>query len=340
MDCVLSIDFFEHSGMLPKSYFKDDNGEKLGFEQVRNKLISDGIIGKNATANIFGYRIPTQAVSSVFAFRCVDVIPVVRDAIIVPKEFTAVTGSDFDIDKIYLNSVEYAKSEDGNLVSDFDGENSRREYANKLIRAWISILKDSSTEEGVQKNIRSFGDMRGSIDSDTELIKRVLRDIESHVEDAEEIPYGHYSMVKSLKAKAAFIMAKTGIGPFALNNVNHVLTSVYGLSFRPRTTRGGYSANMLTSLGLLRLDKFRDKDGNKIFSWLSGFINAHVDVAKDPYITRLNVNKYTWNIINLLIRTGYGEDALYFINIPVIRNMAKSINNMSNRLNKKNISKK
>nr|DAF36295.1 MAG TPA: K Centromere-associated protein K [Bacteriophage sp.] len=41
-------------------------------------------------------------------------------------------------------------------------------------------------------------------------------------------------------------------------------------------------------------------------------INAHVDIAKDPYITRLNVNPYTYNLVNLLLRVGLGEDTFYF----------------------------
>ena len=48
----------------------------------------------NAEANIVGYRIPTQAISSIHALRCVDVLPVVRDTIVLPSEITAITGSD------------------------------------------------------------------------------------------------------------------------------------------------------------------------------------------------------------------------------------------------------
>lgn len=44
-----------------------------------------------------GYRIPTQGMSSTFAFTVADVLPEwVGDTIIVPREFTAQTGSDFD----------------------------------------------------------------------------------------------------------------------------------------------------------------------------------------------------------------------------------------------------
>jgi len=67
---------------------------KMSFDEKRAWLINRGIIGPKATANIIGYRIPTQAQSSIHALRCVDVIPVVNDTIILPEEFTKITGSD------------------------------------------------------------------------------------------------------------------------------------------------------------------------------------------------------------------------------------------------------
>jgi len=66
----------------------------LSFEQQKKWLEDHNIIGHNAKANIIGYRIPTQAVSSIHAMRCVDVLPVVRDTIIMPAAITAITGSD------------------------------------------------------------------------------------------------------------------------------------------------------------------------------------------------------------------------------------------------------
>jgi hypothetical protein len=51
-------------------------------------------------------------------------------------------------------------------------------------------------------------------------------------------------------------------------------------------------------------------------------INAHVDVAKDPYILRLNINKDTYNLAALLLRLGFGRHALYFLNNPVMRELS------------------
>lgn len=66
-----------------------------------------------------------------------------------------------------------------------------------------------------------------------------------------------------------------------------------------------------------------DDDGQSILSWISALINAHVDIAKDPYISRLNVNQMTYNLTNLLIRTGYGKNTFYFLTQPVMLKMAE-----------------
>nr|UVX90991.1 MAG: hypothetical protein [Bacteriophage sp.] len=49
-----------------------------------------------------------------------------------------------------------------------------------------------------------------------------------------------------------------------------------------------YSHSNVYQLG--DLDAIKGQDGFRISDWLSAMINAHVDVAKDPYIIALNVN--------------------------------------------------
>ena len=83
MDAVISIDYFEN--ILPKD---------LSFNEARQWLIDNSIIGQGAKSNTIGYRIPTQAQSSIHALRFVDVIPAVKSTIILPEEFTKITGSD------------------------------------------------------------------------------------------------------------------------------------------------------------------------------------------------------------------------------------------------------
>lgn len=75
-------------------YIRKKKMRDMTFDEARKWLIRKGIIGKNAKPSIVSYRIPTQAESSIHALRCVDVIPVVRDTIIYPEEYTKETGSD------------------------------------------------------------------------------------------------------------------------------------------------------------------------------------------------------------------------------------------------------
>jgi hypothetical protein len=99
MDAVISID-----------YFKDILPEGLSFEQSKQWLIDNGIISGyryndydmsqewfDAEAVMIGYRIPTQAQSSIHALRIVDVLPATKTTIILPEEFTKITGSDKNI---------------------------------------------------------------------------------------------------------------------------------------------------------------------------------------------------------------------------------------------------
>lgn len=108
MDAVISMDYFDE--VLFKGKLRN-----MSFDEKRQWLFDNGVIGKGTKANTIGYRIPTQAQSSIHALRFVDVVPAVKSTIILPEEFTKITGSDFDIDHLYLASYNYNVqiSEDG-----------------------------------------------------------------------------------------------------------------------------------------------------------------------------------------------------------------------------------
>lgn len=279
----------------------------LSFEQQKQWLIDNNIIGDNAENNIIGYRIPTQALSSIHGMRCVDVLPVVRDTVILPAEFTLITGSDFDIDKLFLTTKHYRIENHGlgKATSEFK-EGSTEYYANRLVDDYMELLTD----------IRSFNQLNGSIDKDTEVLKDLDKELSISTDKQPLDSYSVFSIRQQVSTKNEFVDGKTGIGPFALNNNSHILTMLYKIKFTMHN-------EFLAKLGLLHLDHQLDKDGRSISSWLSGLINAHVDVAKDPYISRLNVNPYTYNLTNLLVRTGLGKRSFYFLNQPILKKLAE-----------------
>jgi hypothetical protein len=125
-------------------------------------------------------------------------------------------------------------------------------------------------------------------------------------------------METNVTAKMSFAIGKKGIGPYALNNNNHVFTMLYGVKFVHD------SKSILGLLDLEDLSRRVDRNGHSILSWLSGLINAHVDVAKDPYIRSLGVNQYTYNLVSLLIRTGYGRETFWFTTQPIMNRLYKA----------------
>ena len=94
--------------ILSENFFRDILPEELknaSFYSKRKWLIGNGIIGSRMVDGVeveskpygIGYRIPTQGLSSMFSFQVADIMPTtIGDTIIVPEEFTAMTGSDFD----------------------------------------------------------------------------------------------------------------------------------------------------------------------------------------------------------------------------------------------------
>ena len=96
MDAVISIDYFYK--LFP--FLK-----KMTPQKARRWLFENNIIGQGADANTVAYRIPTQAQSSIHALRFVDVVFGTKDTIILPEEFTKITGSDKHINVRTLKNL-------------------------------------------------------------------------------------------------------------------------------------------------------------------------------------------------------------------------------------------
>ena len=293
MDAVISIDYFEH--IIP---------EGMSFDQARKWLFDNKIIGNRSDvkANTIGYRIPTQAQSSIHALRFVDVLPVVKDTIILPREFTKVTGSDFDIDKLYLASLAY-NVKDNKASIEFD-KDTKQYHQNKLLENYMTLLKDN--ENSIQIAMRS-------IDNDTELVESIANQFES-AGSTKTLPYNFYTLHEQTDRRRDYITGKLGIAPFALNVTNQALTMAYGVKLK--------ESEFTKQTPFKRIDLRDDKNGNAVMSWLSAFINAHCDIVKDPYVSKINVNSFTYNMLNFLVRTGQADNSVWFITQPIIKDMA------------------
>ena len=379
MDSIISINLFSH--IIP-------DYKNKSFVEARDWLVKHKIIGPKAGPMAMGYRIPTQGLSSIAGLRIIDVLPsVVGDTIILPDEFTTQTGSDFDIDKLYIarynfnkkgNKIKFKKQKSNETFEAYlkrryteeqGGEleesprgysatftlynrwlesigsptnvyeaNSREANENLLLDTYLAVLTD-------KKNV---DETRLPLDKVTGIIKgEILPIVDGKGKLGDRIPLRELSPTYQMNKKYEYSGGKTGIGPFALNNKNHVLTQLANLKFS--------DISLLQRLGFVGLNGIksrneivyqRNEDGNilldeqgnpikiqeeglRILDWISAMINAHVDVAKDPYVIRLNVRQYTYNICNFLLRVGYGKDTFYFLPQQILKDMASAYDRAS-----------
>lgn len=349
MEVMLSINFFR--AILPNDL------QNATFAERRQWLVDHDIIyGKKTSASEteptesnpeaigIGYRIPTQGQSSMFGFICADVLPETSgDLIIVPREFTAQTGSDFDVDKLFIAMKSYTngvyddftdeeyekikelyinKPKDKNAKKSANPQNDVTKYLadsgkkgalqNRLIQNYLDILLDDST----------FADARGSIDTITGKIKKELLPLLQTSET--EYRKAGYELLPSfqLRRKMEFTTGKSGIGAFALNVTNIALTQFTNLTLHYTPAVEPFNFGDLNeSIG---------QDGLPIAGWLSAMVNAHVDVAKDPYIFDMNINSATYDYVNFLLRAGKGLSTFTFIAQPAIKQLADLLQNTHN----------
>lgn len=300
MEVMLSTNFFRD--VVPQEYQTD-------YTTMRDWLIKHNVIGSNAKPYGIGYRIPTQGLSSTFSFIVADVLPAqTGDTIVVPDEFTAMTGSDFDIDKLYIATYAY----DPETNERYAWNNDAKSYVDQTEGALINKLLDSYTL--VISDKKTLAETRASIDTLTGILKKEILPLVQTTELKEAEPM--YELMPSFQEsrKTEYTSGKAGIAPFALNSTNHCLTQATHLRMKFSEGASKYNLN--------QFDEITGQDGYKILDWLSAMINAHVDVAKDPYIIVLNVNKVTYNMASFLLRTGKGRNTFLFLAQPALKEYA------------------
>lgn len=160
------------------------------------------------------------------------------------------------------------------------------------------------------------------------LTKKVLADIDNlsgntMEKERSQIYYATPAFQNSTKDD--LISGKLHLGVFALACSHHSLAQSVGLSFKDLDLLNKYNINSISSINSQQ-PNYWDKDV-KIYTlisdWLSAMVNAHVDVAKDPYINRLNVRTFTLQATAMLLRAGKGESTFYFLAQPVLVEAAK-----------------
>lgn len=211
----------------------------------------------------------------------------------------------FDIDHLYLWSFDYDVEDNEDSSQNVSIKDSS---VNTLLKCALTIL--TNVDNSIQYLYKP-------VDSDTKLVKDIADEIQE-TNSLKHHAFNFGALHEQIERKNDYITGKVGIGPFALNVTNQELTRLSGVKFA--------DSIITRQSNIGSLDNVVDTDDNPISAWESGFINSHVDIVKDPYISKLNVNQFTYNLCNLLTRSGFGETTLWFLCQPIIREMAAASN--------------
>ena len=351
--------------LLSENFFRDVVPAKYkgNFEATRQWLLDNNIIGDNAKPFGVGYRIPTQGQSSMFAAQVADILPKQNgDLIIVPREFTGQTGSDFDVDKLFLalkkfdskgKPFEISEQQVADLLSgSISKDDVVRSYVAKDLNMsldeydkYLETLDDSDrefledvyaqydVEEAVKNHLidnyiqilidkKNYALARGSIDVITELLQEQL--IKPYLKDSSSgYAEGGYQLLPSFQTLRKLEFSVGKTG------IGPFALNVTNLSLTQQTGLTlRYDKDNVYGFG--SLDAIYGEDDRRIADWLSAMVNANVDVAKDPYVFALNVNQTTYKHTNFLIRAGKGLATFTFLTQPSIKQFANIMNNAGN----------
>ena len=189
--------------------------------------------------------------------------------------------------------------------------NTERAIQNRLLDVFSSTLTSNN----------HFIDATTPLDVTTAPLKDIVGVMDQYFETGEEVTdLSPLFPVYQEAMKSKNTGADAGIGPMALINVFRTLMQISDMHLVGITDDLGI--NIIQSLNIDNLNKIYDYEGLSILDWTSALINAHVDAAKDPYIMRLNVNRYTYNMVAFMISTGFGRSTFYFLPQPILKDLA------------------
>jgi hypothetical protein len=301
------------------------------------------------------YRIPNQGMSSNDYLEIVGVLPPgVGDSIIVYDGLPAKTGSDFDIDKLFAmqNTLVYdpeimkltkltrenahllpkevtklsdnasAESKQKQILEDEANHASKIEKLltqNDLVAQYKAVLNSPLTYDAMMRSIDG-----AQLKDDIVGIKGKDGKLEGGLFPAPVMKNMElFSPLTQLETKSEYLSGKMGVGQTANHLVDHVMNQM--LNVRLNKWLGVGNQREVSGKKGKKTITFFDSATTGIHSIadnLSAFLNAYVDIAKDPYIARANHNSITANVTFMLLRAGADMKWVNrFIGQPILKEL-------------------
>lgn len=239
------------------------------------------------------------------------------------RELLASAFSDIaESEKLLQSLINKEKNIESQLdisFDDFKNNLRRKQLENKMIELSLNVLSSPDI----------FGQLitPTSVDTFETLAKKISKTLGT--EDSKYTTSIIQFLDNAITAQR-FWTGKSGVGIIALHNKSHTLAQQANLSMPDATLYFGKNGKPLynttdgTPTGDISLaseyDANGETSGNRISDMLAELLNSYLEVAKNPFILKLNAGVNTANVWAFLLRSGVPIDTLAaFMNQPIIR---------------------
>lgn len=310
--------------LLPYKFVKDIKGyENMSDEELRAAIDPKAL-------QVIGYRIPNQSVASMDSLEIVGILPEeLGDTIVVYEDITAKTGSDFDIDKVFLLLPNLridgpAHGNTGKLVRVPSSEEGKKSLENRRIELWEDALQSKDNMAQVM-----YPTDASFLKDDANAIRKMIEKDNPETDGkGKDIMLGLKMLSPDFQEslRERFIIGQKMVAAVANNIVDQVNSTQSG--FYLNSDIGiGHRFNLGTKEEpLWRTSLHETQSENEshfITQLLSAYMNANVDIEKDPYIYYTNFNPNTSNVGFLLLRAGVDYRWVNrFLAQPVLRSLS------------------
>lgn len=309
----------------------------FGYTNNKGEFVP-GLIDSKILENIIGYRIPNQGPSSNGALKIVGILPAgMGDTVVAFTGITKKTGSDFDIDKMYIMFPNY-KEIDGKLKYTLSESNSKEAIQNKVIELYKTLILQ---KDNIQKIMTPLDHPHIKQEAQNLAPAKVKGDLDN------------FEFIQDIQTKYSFLAGLAGVGQEANTSSDYAMGTMSNVYYE------SVNVGKRSHQGESFYKEIYDKDGNwikdideqltkfdeintvpisekELKEWvdsynkqakrngleeisfedikhytsfpisdsISALMNAFVDIAKDPYITNINWNMMTTNTGNMLLRAG------------------------------------
>ena len=335
----------------------------------RNNIGADGIINietikkvnpevGDKLSKLIGYRIPTEDKFSMIPLKIKGFLPGnMGSSIMLPAEWTTISGSDFDIDHLYIMAQRMSIEDKDLLFEEYDyGVLPLANSTEQRNQAIFDVVYSVLTSQGVSAAMLNPGGTRQltssanlirilkycTSDEQKEIAKELgvklidLPDALQKLSDKElENYYKKYhtedsfvSMNSWIKNRVRIVSSSQMIGLFANQNVNHALLQQCQarLDDSYTFTVDGFTFDNLSAI--MDAESQMNKDRHVTISRNnSEYIDSAVDDVKNPKLWDLNLNMFTGDVAMTYSRLGASPKMVAaLLNQPIVMDMVNMYN--------------